>query len=106
MRAFVIVVTVWAVLGMINVASAQTVFNLDFSDTAEVPDPGDPDDLGTGTVTVWPDHGGSPIYGAIGWNILYANLDIVHGMHLHGPMGLRRCPGVGGLFHSGSAYCR
>jgi len=86
---------------------AQVTYNLVFSGAAEVPGPGDPDGVGTGTITFYPNDPGSPTYGSYSYNITFQNVAQPLGdAHIHtGAVGVQGPPhiamGVGTLAGEG-----
>jgi hypothetical protein len=61
-------------------AAATTItYSLNMTGAQEVPGPGDPDGIATGTLTV------NDATGDISWSFTYANITAPTAMHIHGP---------------------
>lgn len=61
--------------------AASVGFAVSMSGAQEVPGPGDPDGIATGTLAL------DDASGAISWSFTYANIDAPTLMHIHGPNG-------------------
>ena len=59
----------------------STTYSLSMTGAQEVPGPGDPDGLATGTLTI------DDATGALSWSFAYSNIAAPSAMHIHGPGG-------------------
>lgn len=81
MMRTILCVTAALLLSASSATALSVTYSLDMTGAQEVPGPGDPDGLGTGTITL------NDATGQISWDIVYSNIDAPTGMHIHGPNG-------------------